>query len=481
MIVTRQQMIQCELNSNLSVDELMEMAGRQCAYAIMDEINQDDTVLIISGKGNNGGDGFVIARILMQNHYHVQVYLAENDITSDTARMMADLLNPSIFIDDEIMNMIDTADVIVDCIYGFSFHGSIHPEMAGLFDAINQSEAKVFSIDINSGLEADTGRKDPHTICSDITLVLGHYKIAHLLQKDHQCFKECRLLDLSLPAPSKSSIFEMNEIRFRKLLPIKAIDSYKGVNGRTLCLAGSSNTAGAALLCAQAAWKTGIGYLHVCSEPNVLTLMTQTFPVTVTHCVHETSLTHLLQQLDSIVTGCGCDTMENYEEILLQLLEDSTLPMVVDAYGLRVLSDHMNALDASRAPLILTPHLGEFSDLCSLSVHEIMKNRVQIAKQFAQEHGVTLVLKGPHTIVASSQGDLYINQTGHQNLAKAGSGDVLSGLIGGFCAQNIDPFTASCMAVWMHGKASDLSTVPDQIFSAVDLLEALALVYKKIQ
>lgn len=478
MIVTRQQMIQCELNSNLSVDELMEMAGKQCAYAIMDEISQDDRVLILSGKGNNGGDGFVIARILMQNHYNVQVYLAENTIASDTARMMADQLNPSVFVDEDIMNIIDMSDVIIDCIYGFSFRGAILPEMTGLFDAVNQSEARVISVDINSGLEADTGRKDPHVILSDITLALGHLKIAHSLKKDHQCFKELKLLDLGLPVPEASSMFEMNDMIFRRLLPIKAVDSYKNVNGRVLTFAGSSQTPGAAILSALAAWKTGIGYLHVLSEEKVLDHMIQAFPVAVNHNVHETSLSSLMSHADAIITGCGCDHLEHYDELLLTLLEDSTLPIVVDAYGLRVLSDHMNVLDAARAPLILTPHLGEFSALCSLSAQEIKKDKIQIAKQFAQEHGVTLVLKGPHTVVASADGRLYINQTGHQNLAKAGSGDVLAGLIGGFCAQNLDPFTASCMAVWMHGKASDLSKVPDPVFSAVDLLEALSMVYQ---
>ncbi len=477
MVVTRSQMIQCELNSNQSVEELMEKAGQGCAYALMEEIHPENSILILCGKGNNGGDGFVIARILLEHHYHVQLYLAEKMIVSDAAKAMADRLPPDIFVDEDVMNLIDQSDVIVDCIYGFSFHGQIRHELAGLFDAVNQSDARVFSIDINSGLEADTGHKDVHTIHSHTTLVLGYYKIAHLLQKDHQCFEKLKLIELDLPSLDSSALFEMNASLFKKLLPVKSIDSYKNVNGRTLCIAGSNQTIGAALLCAQAAWKTGIGYLHLASEKNVLSAMVQSFPVTVTHDVADSSITELLHEADSVVIGCGCDHMQNFSDMLLTLLEDSQLPVVADAYALRVLSENLQFLDAARCPVICTPHLGEFSALCSCSVQEIKKNKLQLAKDFATEHGVILVLKGPHTIVASSDGRIYINQTGHQNLAKAGSGDVLAGLIAGFCAQQIDPFEACCMAVWMHGRASDLSPVADPVFSAVDLLKALELVY----
>lgn len=477
MAVTRKQMIECEQNCNLSTDELMEMVGRRCALVLMEEIRKNQSVLILSGKGNNGGDGFVIGRILHQNQYPVQVYLAEHEIVSETAQNMANLIDDKLFVHDDIMNVIDQSDVIIDCVYGFSFKGNLSDEIAGLFDAVNQSNARVFSIDINSGLEADTGRKDPCAIVSEMTLALGHLKIAHLLSKDHQCFKTCRKIELDIPTPKSSHLFEMNERRFKKMLPVKAVDSYKNVNGRTMCIAGSQNTMGAALLCAQAAWKTGIGYLHLASEPQVLQTMVQTFPVCVTHDI-TTSIQLLLEAVDSAVIGCGCDHMPNFENLLISLLEDCQLPLVLDAYALRILSEHLSVLDAARCPVILTPHLSEFSALCSCSVSEIKKNKLALALQFAKDHGVILVLKGPHTLVASPDGRLYINQTGHQNLAKAGSGDVLAGLIGGFAAQQIDPFEACCMAVWMHGKASDLSDVPDQIFSACDLLDALKLVYK---
>ncbi|MBR5207699.1 MAG: NAD(P)H-hydrate dehydratase [Erysipelotrichaceae bacterium] len=158
-----------------------------------------------------------------------------------------------------------------------------------------------------------------------------------------------------------------------------------------------------------------------------------------------------------------------------------TLPCVVDAYGLRVLCDHLHVLDGARSEVILTPHLGEFASLSKISANEILKDKVNIAKEFAKEHGVTLVLKGPNTLVVSYDGRMYVNQTGHQNLAKAGSGDVLAGLIGGFCAQNLDPFTASCMAVWLHGKAADISLVADPVFSALDLLDGINEIYKNIR
>ena len=160
---------------------------------------------------------------------------------------------------------------------------------------------------------------------------------------------------------------------------------------------------------------------------------------------------------------------------------DVLLLVVVVAYGLRLLSDHLHVLDGARSEVILTPHLGEFASLSKISANEILKDKVNIAKQFAKEHGVTLVLKGPNTLVISYDGRIYVNQTGHQNLAKAGSGDVLAGLIGGFCAHNLDPFIASCMAVWLHGKAADISLVADPVFSALDLLDGINEIYKNIR
>lgn len=478
MIVTRQQMIECEMNSHLSEAELMEMAGRQCAYALMDEIRKENQVLILCGKGNNGGDGFVMARFLLQHNVPVKVYLAEKEVKSNTACSMMQQLDSDIFIDEDIMNVIDTSDVIVDCVYGFSFRGQLNEEIAGLFDAVNQSEARVFSVDINSGMEADTGNYDPHAILSEVTFALGHYKICHLFQKDHQCFQKLKLIEMDLPSPKESSLMELNENSFKKKLPVKAIDSYKNVNGRTLCITGCRKMPGAAILSGISAWKTGIGYLHLASEETVKMQMVQKFPVAVTHDLEE--IDTLSDKLDSVVIGCGCDGLPDFENILFRLLEDSTLPCVVDAYGLRVLSDHLHLLDGARAEVILTPHLGEFAALSKISAKEILKDKVNIAKHFAQEHGVTLVLKGPNTLVVSSDGRMYVNQTGHQNLAKAGSGDVLAGLIGGFCAQQLDPFTACCMAVWLHGQAADCSDVPDPSFSAMDLLDSIDFVYRQL-
>lgn len=454
MIVSKKEMIELEKNTGLSEEELIKKAGFRCAKEIAKRTNLDHKILVFCGKGNNGQDGLELARHLSDWGYNIHVALVFEQGT-DIQRIQN---KSSMLIElNSALKQIKEFDLLIDCIFGFSFHLPISCELAHLFDQINESQVPVYSIDLNSGMEADTGRVAQSTIKSKITFALGAYKVSHKLRKDHQCFEKCILIPLDFK-PVKTLYEEMDHEKIKKILPIKKEDSHKTQNGRCLIYAGSEGMAGAAVLCLQGVKASGAAYIRAYISRSIYPILANHAISTVFHFIEKTTIDELLLQSDAIVSGPGNTRDNQFEKTMHKLLQCS-LPQVVDASALRWLSDHLNLIKESKKTLILTPHLGEFSALCKKSVDEIKQNKLEIMKDFVKEYPCVLVLKGPCTIVMNAQGRTYINQTGNCRLAKAGSGDVLAGLIGGFLSQHCDAFEAASAAVWLHGKAADQSSI----------------------
>lgn len=469
MIVTKREMIALEKNTGLIEEELIKKAGFRCAKEIAKRTNLNHKILIFCGKGNNGQDGLELASHLSDWGYNIHVVLVFEQKTNiqrfqDKSSLILDL--------NSALNHLNEFDLIVDCIFGFSFHLPLSSDLSLLFNKINQSNVPVYSIDLNSGMEADTGRASDNTIKSKITFALGAHKVCHMLRKDHQCFDECVLIPLDF-TPVKTLHEEMCHEKLKKLLPIKKEDSHKSQNGRCLIHAGSEGMAGAAALCLQGAAASGASYIRAYINQSIYAILAHHTISTVFHFKEKTNINELLLQCDAIVSGPGCTLDTLFEEAMYKLM-DCSLPQVLDASALRWLSNHKNLIKKSKAPLILTPHLAEFSALCQKSISEIKQNKLDIMKEFVEEYPCILVLKGPCTVVMDPQGKIYINQTGNARLAKAGSGDVLAGLIGGFLAQHCDPFDAAMAAVWLHGKAADQSShspygfLPEQITQEIE-------------
>lgn len=468
MIVTKTQMIELEKSSNKTEQELIELAGFRTAKEIAKRVRLNQEIIVLCGKGKNGQDGLVIAEKLLQWDYRVSVMLSHPEVT-DISRFGA---HQGVFISlDECCSKLDQSPVLIDCIYGLQFHLPLEDHCVSLFEAINQSDAIVYSVDINSGLEADSANYSSCALHSHITFALGAYKIAHQLRKDHQLFKECVLIDLNLPF----IINEFSEMDWRKaqqLLPQKAIDSYKSINGRCLIVSGSNGYAGANALCVRAAQASGIGYLHSVIDKAIYSIVA---PLSISSLFHdiEDDWHPLIDQVDSILVGPGCNRLPLFDETMDFLLQEATVPLVLDAHALRYLSEHMEFCTTVKGTLILTPHINEFSSLCKRSIPEIMQQRVEIAQQFAMQYECILVLKGPHTLVVHPDGRLYINQTGNAKLAKAGSGDVLAGLIAGFVAQHMDPFEACMLAVYLHGLAADTTSLSEYTFMPENIIQEI--------
>lgn len=482
MIVNVETMKKCEEKSNLSNLELMEQVGFKLAIEIMNRHQSHEKIIVVCGKGNNGGDGFVLARVLFEKGFNVKVIPLYQELTTIEASQQLKLLSKKCFLTknqdrhEEILN----ADVLVDAVFGFSFHFEIPSECKEIFKTYNQSQAIKYSIDINSGAEADSGHIASDALTSTVTFALGYKKVFHVLRKDHFLFDECIVIPLDIAKCEESDIIEITDEQFIQFYPKLREDTYKGMEGKPLIVGGCYGMAGATVLNIMGAQAVGSSYIHVACDDKIYNILASQQITPVFHPFTNDTVGSVLKELfpkvKCISFGSGATHLESKKIIFELLLQQTNCPVVLDAEGIRCLQNNLYILKLIRTQVILTPHLQEFADLVGMSIDAVKTNKLVLAKEFAKEYHVILVLKGPNTIVVSSQGEVYINQTGNSSLAKAGSGDFLTGIITGLVSQLNDPFYATIMAVWLHGKAADLIVThrhPRQV-SIEDLKEAVS-------
>ena len=462
MIQDKEGMIRIEQSSGKTPGRLMEIAGKAVSEALGKVLREGSSILILAGNGNNGGDGAVVCRMLA-GRFSVQIAYVCGEPKTREARAAYRKVDPACIVSvNDLSEALRHADAIIDAVYGFSFHGPLDPEMKKLFRAVNNSGKPVYSIDLNSGCEADTGHCDSDAVRSKITYALDCYKPFHLLRKDHQKFQQCELLSLGLPHEGPSRYREMDEDLFFANFPKKSETAYKGSLGKALLISGCYGMAGAAGLNILGAETVGIPYLHAAMPEEIYAPLASRFLTPVMHPFGHESwyevLEPLIHQATAIGFCSGAVYMDHKSQILDLILQNSKVPVVLDAEALRLLQHNTYILRFAGAPVILTPHIGEFSAISNLPEDAIRDNRLKTALDFASDYKVIVVLKGPNTIVASPSGEVYINQTGNQALAKAGSGDVLTGMMTAMLAMTRDVFTAVCMAVWLHGYLAELGT-----------------------
>lgn len=456
MIVNKFEMKKIEEESGYSAQELMNMVGKAIANKIKENFQPNSKIVILVGNGNNGGDGYTIAHYLKDYSYQI---LQVDGKPKSLEAIHASSLIDSHFIHSFDEKYINDAELIIDAVYGFSFHGELKQTIKKIFRTINSSNKIVWSIDINSGAECDSGHFDIDTIHSELTLAIECYKPFHLLHKEHGLFKNSECINLNLKHSIQTKYHEMNEGLFFQSFPKKSITSYKGSYGKTLIVGGGYGTAGALSLNIIGAKTVGAPYINVGLPDEIYTIVASQHITPVFHpfghATWETTLASLIQDTQAIAFGSGATKLSRKSECMDKILQESTKPVVLDAEALRLLVHNTWVLRFVHCPIILTPHLGEFAALCNQPIEVIQDRKIEYAKDFAQKHKVYVVLKGPHTIVTSPNGDLYINQSGNQALAQAGSGDLLTGMIVGLLTLTADVFTAICMGVWLHGYLAD--------------------------
>ncbi len=481
---------------------LMENAGREATRFLLEQFRSlpEQKTGIIAGKGNNGGDGFVMARYLSETGTKVTVYLlAEaSKVKGDAATnldLLAQLKIPVIEIpDSKSFKKQQTAflhqDVLVDAILGTGLQSDVKGYFREVIEFINQSNKPVFAVDIPSGLNADTGQPCGTCVRAKATATFGFAKIGHMVYPGAGLTGNLQIVDIGIPSfiteQTRPGQMLLTPEMIYDIIPKRHPEAHKGDNGHLLVIAGSTGKTGAAAMTAMTAMRSGTGLvtlgipesLNPILENILLETMTCPLPETKAHNFGEASfdrIMNLLSDKKCLAIGPGIGTEQETRKLLHRIIMESNIPTVIDADGLNNLVGHTDILTNAPAPVILTPHPGEMARLTNLTVQKIQKDRIGCARSFAKKFNAYVVLKGARTIIAHPDGIVFINPTGNPGMASGGMGDVLTGLIAGFVAQGCSPGKAAHAGVYLHGATADSleTNIGPFGYMATDVMEAI--------
>ncbi len=500
---------------------LMENAGRSVADEIgkvCPEIDQK-TIMVLCGRGNNGGDGFVVARYLALRGAHpfILLFSEPEKLKGDAlanweiARAMgieAQVL-PEPAEAKSFLKKAALPDVIVDALFGTGLSKPVGPDFRAVVDWINKNHSHSFiiAVDIPSGLMADSPEVIGPAVKAHVTVTFSALKLAHVAPPASDCAGRVVLA----PIGSPPELFENPEYRLnlvdraqiRKALPRRARDSHKGSFGHVYVVAGSRGKTGAALMTGMAALRSGAGLVTLWLPKSVQKSIVGKFPELMTEALPETDdgtsdrsgaekLLSLLSEMDALVLGPGITTHHSTRELVWELVRRSPVPVVLDADGINAFVPPAETFkNEEDQPVVITPHPGEMARLLGKKVPDVQKSRLETARDCAVSRQCYVVLKGFQTVIATPEGELYINNTGNPGMATGGTGDILAGMMGRFVAgwkhqsardgrANLADFI--CAAVFLHGMAGDLAAEEEGMESlvATDLLKYLPAAFKRV-
>ncbi len=462
---------------------LMENAGRGAAEVISRTFPDlhKKKIAIIAGKGNNGGDGFVIARYLLNSGIPVRVYLltdpkglrgdAETNFNA-FHRMKGDVISvPSSKDYIKIKRELERFDILVDGIFGTGLDAEVRGYYREVIDHLNTLQKPMVAIDIPSGLDADTGKPLGAAIRASLTITFGLPKVGHLIPPGLDYVGEVKVIDIGIPKrlveeeKIPTYLLEKEEIQ-RWLSVPRILDTHKGDYGHLLVIAGSVGKTGAAAMACQAALRMGAGLvtlaipksLNAIMESKLTEVMTEPLPETPKQTLSLrafSTLVRLCENKSAVVIGPGLGTYKETQSLVLKLIRAVDLPIILDADGLTALTTQPKTLPVANRLLVLTPHPGEMAKLVRSQVKEVLENRIGLSRNFSQSQHVHLVLKGHPSLISTPKGEIFINPTGNPGMATAGAGDVLTGMIGGLVCQGFDILPSLQIAVYLHGLAGD--------------------------
>lgn len=489
---------------------LMENAGLR-TVEVIEEILGDPAgkqVVILAGRGNNGGDGFVIARHLWNAGVQVSTFMVgdPDQLTPDAhlnysilTRMQVPLY---VLQTEQDMNrftlVLLSADLVVDALYGVGFKGSLNEFETQVAKLINWSLLPVVAVDIPSGVEADTGRIYGEAIQAHHTVTYGLPKVGLLLEPGKSHAGTLTVADISLPRPLLTGPeLKLNLISNELVQPFlkpRAVESHKGTYGHALVIGGAVGMSGAVIMAACSALRSGAGLVTAALPESIQSVVETELVEVMTVPLAETgqraialealpAIGNLLGTVSVCAIGPGMSRYAEASAVLRFVMEHAGVPIVIDADGLNAVSHDVSILKDRQVPIVLTPHPGEMARLTNLSIEEIQADRIEIARHYAQQWGVTVILKGNRTVVAAPGGEVFLNLSGNPGMATAGSGDVLCGIITGLIAQGLRAQDAAVVGVYLHGMAGDYveRTKGQRGLIAGDLIEALPEVIKQFE
>lgn len=482
---------------------LMENAALACVRELCADFDmKHKTAAIFCGHGNNGGDGLAIARHLYNLGTDVTVFLVSGTEFKGDARINYDIVkNMGIPIDTVIDSegleyIIRSFDIIIDAILGTGISGTVRGMAYDVIKAINENARYILSVDVPSGINSDSGEICGVCISADKTVTFAGYKMGMFMYPAADCTGEIVPDMISVPESvitSQGLQINVTDSGFvRSIIKKRSNNTHKGDYGKLLIIAGSEGMSGAAYMSAQAALKSGAGLvtlaccrsIHSALESKTTEVMTLPLDDCEGH-ISASALPLLLQRLkkaDAVLIGPGLGTSPDVDEIVKGILKNSRVPVIVDADALNAAARSRQIISQCGCELIFTPHEMEMSRLTGLDVSYIESNRIEVSREFAEEYGAVLLLKGHHTIVTAPNLEQYINTTGNPGLASGGSGDVLAGIIAALAARGIGCAAAAAAAAYIHGTAGDIAaqSYGMESMSATDVLSCLPAAFRHI-
>jgi len=471
---------------------LMENAGRCIFEEIKKNFVHAKNILIVAGKGNNGGDGLAVARHLFLNNYRVDIYLAFGEVRGDAEIQLKILENLGLKPLNSRPNF-KNYDLIVDAIFGTGFQPPVKGEIGDLINEINASKVDVISVDIPSGLSADTGEVFSPSIKAKITVTFQFPKICHVLfPAAKQCGKVVTA-DISIPSSLASDV--KREILTLKHLKLyrREEDTYKTKEGHILIVGGSRGKTGAVAMSAKAATRTGAGLVSVGIPENLddiletLLIEEMTIPLKGLDRLSIFSVKQIVdlqEKHDVLALGIGMERYEEGQDIVIDILEKWEKPILLDADGINNLADYgdLSSLKNRKIPAVLTPHIGEFSRLTGYDTKTIIYNQIELSQEFSQKYNCYLVLKGARTVISTPEGKAYVFTEGTPALAKGGTGDVLAGILSALMAK-MEIEDALKLGVYIHGlsgreaeKAYHMESI-----KATDVIEFIPQTFRELE
>lgn len=488
--------------------DLMEQAGRGCAEHILAAYGnrRGKRAIILAGKGNNGGDGYVIARHLLEKEWQVLVI-----ILAEQEHIHGEALTNLVLLPEEILSFcpnegeltekhaddLQTADVLIDALLGTGLRSDLHGVYLEAVELINAAPGKVVAVDIPTGIHGTTGRILGQAVRANMTVTFAMAKLGQILYPAAELVGRLVIVDIGIPPQLMEDSVGydfLNEKLMAPLVQKRDRQAHKGVFGHCLIIAGSTGKTGAAALAANSAVRTGSGLvtLAIPESLNAILELKTTEAMTVplpdagsghlsTHAI--VTIEMLLAGKNALAIGPGIDQRPASVTVVQNLVENISLPMVIDADGLNALAEDLTVLHRRKSNnIVLTPHPGEMARLIGSSIPDVAAIRISLAQEFARTYGVYLVLKGARTIIAAPSGMAAINGSGNPGMASGGMGDVLTGIIVSLLGQGFTTWNACRLGVYIHGLAGDLVAMEQGEIgmTATDLIERIPLTFNRL-
>lgn len=487
--------------------ELMTRAGTAVAkYAAEFYDASRKSVAVVCGRGHNGGDGFVAARALAKSGAKVRILLTHGypsegddvDLFGRAERAGIKCLLFNVDEDrDEFFKTLNIADIIIDAVCGTGFSGELDEKLRKIFACINAARAKVIAIDLPSGVYADTGCAAEGAVRADATVTFTAKKPCHVIYPALEHCGRVHVADIGISIddiPVSEAALEVPDFQSCRLcFNPRRKNTHKGDYGTLLAICGSESMPGAAVLAVKAAVRCGAGLVRCAVPEKCMGVIASCVPEAtyiplVSDSVSFTDIDRIriieaLEKSTACFIGCGMGQSRRTADILETVIENSEIPLLLDADALNCLAENPELLRNSKCDIIITPHPGEMARLTGKSTSEIQNSRLETAVNFANDYGVTVVLKGANTVIAMPDGRLFVNTTGNPGMAKGGSGDVLTGIIGSLLAQKMYLSDAVSCGVYVHGECGDRSAEKYSVTAMTpsDIIEMLSTLFTELE